>query len=71
MRPASGRRGSAPSITCNSTRLRHQQAQIARGEAPDNHLNPDLLNRLDRRILKEALGLAKGLQTRLALDYRL
>jgi CBS domain-containing protein len=52
-------------------RIRHQQAQIARGEAPDNHVNPDLLNRLDRRVLKEALGLAKGLQTRLALDYRL
>ncbi len=53
------------------TRLRHQQAQIARGEAPDNYLNPDLLNRLDRRILREALHLAKSLQTRLALDYRL
>jgi CBS domain-containing protein len=53
------------------TRLRHQQTQIARGEAPDNYLNPDVLNRLDRRILREALRLAKNLQTRLALDYRL
>ena len=52
-------------------RLRHQQAQIGRGEAPDNHVDPYMLNRLDRRILKEALRLAKGLQTRLALDYLL
>ena len=52
-------------------RLRHQQAQIARNEPPDNHLNPDLLNNLDRRILKEALRMAKSLQARLALDYQL
>ena len=51
------------------TRLRHQTAQIARGEAPDNYLDPDMLNRLDRRILREALRLAKTLQTRLALEY--
>ena len=52
-------------------RLRHQQAQMARNELPDNHLDPDLLNNLDRRILKEALHMAKSLQTRLALDYQL
>jgi CBS domain-containing protein len=52
-------------------RLRHQQAQIARSELPDNHLNPDLLNSLDRRILREALRQAKVLQIRLALDYQL
>jgi CBS domain-containing protein len=52
-------------------RLRHQQAQMARDELPDNHLDPDLLNNLDRRILKEALHMAKSLQTRLALDYQL
>ena len=52
-------------------RLRHQQAQIARGEPPDNHLEPARLNTLDRRILREALRLAKNLQTRLALDYQL
>ena len=54
-----------------SVRLRHQYAQICRNEAPDNHLNPDELNQLDRRILKETLRLAKGLQTRLALEYHL
>jgi CBS domain-containing protein len=52
-------------------RLRHQHAQIARGEAPDNHLNPDRLNELDRRLLKETLRSARSLQQRLALDYQL
>jgi CBS domain-containing protein len=52
-------------------RLRHQQAQMDRGERPDNHVNPDLLNSLDRQILRESLRVAKVLQTRLALDYRL
>lgn len=52
-------------------RLRHQQRQLARNAAPDNHVDPDTLNPLDRRILKESLRLAKTLQNRLALDYRL
>ncbi|HET9577194.1 MAG TPA: putative nucleotidyltransferase substrate binding domain-containing protein [Usitatibacter sp.] len=52
-------------------RLRHQHAQIARGETPDNHLNPDRLNELDRRLLKETLRSARNLQQRLALDYQL
>jgi CBS domain-containing protein len=53
------------------TRLRHQQKQIAKGETPDNYLNPDHLNDLDRRILKEALRQARMLQGRLALDFQL
>jgi CBS domain-containing protein len=53
------------------TRLRHQQAQIAGGEAPDNFINPDDLNRLNRRILKDTLRLAKDVQIRLALDFQL
>ena len=52
-------------------RLRHQHGQIARGEVPDNHLNPDRLNELDRRLLKETLRSARNLQQRLALDYQL
>ena len=52
-------------------RLRHQQQQVARGEAPDNYINPEQLNDLDRRILKEALRQAKSLQARLALDFQL
>lgn len=52
-------------------RLRHQHAQIARGEPADNHLHPDRLNELDRRLLKETLRTARNLQQRLALDYQL
>lgn len=52
-------------------RLRHQHAQIARGEPADNHLNPERLNELDRRLLKETLRAARSLQQRLALDYQL
>jgi len=52
-------------------RLRHQHHQIARGQAPDNYVNPEQLNVLDRRILKEALRQAKTLQARLTLDFQL
>lgn len=52
-------------------RLRHQQEQARRGEPLDNFLQPDRLNELDRRILKEALRQARKLQQRLRLDYRL
>ena len=52
-------------------RLRHHQAQIERDQTPDNFLDPDTLNNLDRRILKEALRQARKLQTRLRLDYQL
>ena len=36
-----------------------------------NRLDPDTLNPLDRRILKESFRQARKLQTRLAMDYRL
>ena len=36
-----------------------------------NRINPDQLNALDRRILKEAMRQARKLQTRLALDFQL
>ena len=52
-------------------RLRHQQQQMSRGEPPDNYVDPEQLNDLDRRILKEALRQAKSLQARLALDFQL
>ena len=52
-------------------RLRHQHGQQRAGIPPDNHLNPDTLNPLDRRILKEALRQARKVQARLALDYQL
>jgi CBS domain-containing protein len=52
-------------------RLRHQHGQQRAGTPPDNHLNPDTLNPLDRRILKEALRQARKVQARLAMDYKL
>ena len=52
-------------------RLRHQHGQQRAGSAPDNHLDPDTLNPLDRRILKEALRQARKVQARLAMDYGL
>jgi CBS domain-containing protein len=52
-------------------RLRHQHAQLRAGRAPDNHIDPDALNPLDRRILKEALRQARKVQARLAMDYKL
>jgi CBS domain-containing protein len=52
-------------------RLRHQHAQERAGRPRDNHLDPDTLTPLDRRILKEALRQARKVQARLALDYAL
>jgi CBS domain-containing protein len=55
-------------------RLRHHDAEKARGvkdEDLDNLIDPEQLNELDRRILKEAFRQARKLQTRLALEYRL
>lgn len=52
-------------------RLRHQHVQNMEGLAMDNRLDPEDLNQLERRILKEAFLQARQLQERLALDYRL
>jgi CBS domain-containing protein len=52
-------------------RLRHQHGQQRAGQPPDNHIDPDTLNPLDRRILKEALRQARKVQARLAMDYQL
>ncbi|GIX26630.1 MAG: cyclic nucleotide-binding protein [Burkholderiales bacterium] len=51
-------------------RLQHQHQRILEGLPPNNRLNPYALNRLERRILKEALRQAKALQARLALEYQ-
>ena len=51
-------------------RMRGHRRQREAGETLDNYLNPDELNDLDRRILKEAFRQARKLQSRLALDYR-
>jgi CBS domain-containing protein len=52
-------------------RMRQHRDQEARGEATSNRVNPDHLNELDRRILKEAFRQARKLQSRIALDYQL
>ena len=46
-------------------RLRQQRANGS------NRIDPDSLNELERRILKESLRRAQTLQQRVALDYRL
>ena len=52
-------------------RMRAHQRQSERGEAMSNHLDPDSLNELDRRILKEAFRQARKLQLKLSLEYQL
>jgi CBS domain-containing protein len=52
-------------------RMRAHQSQERRGLPLDNHIDPDQLNELDRRILKEAFRQARKLQARVALDYRI
>jgi CBS domain-containing protein len=52
-------------------RMRLHQRQEREGRALDNHVDPDTLHDIDRRILKEAFRQARKLQSRLALDYQL
>lgn len=52
-------------------RLRSQHLDTEHGAQGDNLVNPDHLNELDRRILKEAFRQARKLQLRLKLDYQL
>lgn len=52
-------------------RLRTQHAKHKVGQPMDNRIDPDALNDLDRRILKEAFRQARKVQARLALDYKL
>ena len=52
-------------------RLRSQHLETEHDAPGDNRINPDTLNELDRRILKEAFRQARKLQLRLKLDYQL
>jgi CBS domain-containing protein len=54
-----------------AVRLQHQHAQLRAGHEPDNYVQPDRRNELDRRILKEAFRQSRKLQQRLRLDFRL
>jgi CBS domain-containing protein len=52
-------------------RLRHQARSVEEGRAPENHIDPDTLNEMDRRVLKEAMRQARRLQSRLVRDHAL
>lgn len=52
-------------------RLRLHHAQCEQGIPLTNKTDPDTLNNLDQRILKEAFRQARKLQTKLELDYQL
>ncbi len=52
-------------------RMRQHREQESHGEEASNRINPDSLNELDRRILKEAFRQARKLQSRISLDYQL
>lgn len=52
-------------------RVRHQRAEIARGRPPGNRVALDVLNELDRRILKEAFRQARKLQAGVARQFSL
>jgi CBS domain-containing protein len=50
-------------------RLRRQDLQRQKGQQVHNHLDPDELNEIDRRMLREAMRQARKLQNRLAREY--
>ncbi len=52
-------------------RMQQHQLQDADGKAFSNRIDPDQLNHLDRRILRESFRQAKRLQASLALRYNL
>jgi len=52
-------------------RLRHQYQQIQRGDAPDNLIDPDELDGLTQRLLKESFRIARKLQRHLSIAYQL
>ncbi|OZG72604.1 cyclic nucleotide-binding protein [Hahella sp. CCB-MM4] len=52
-------------------RLRHHLAQKSHGKALSNLVDPDDLNQLDERILKEAFRQAQRLQRKLAWNFQL
>ena len=51
-------------------RLRHQARQRQRGEAPDNHVNPEELSSFEKRHLRDAFGIIRTMQQGLAYAYQ-
>jgi signal-transduction protein with cAMP-binding, CBS, and nucleotidyltransferase domain len=52
-------------------RLRFQARRLGTDADLQNRVDPAHLGRLDSTLLKESLRIARDLQDRLALDYRL
>jgi len=52
-------------------RMQNHRDQAEQGQPLNNYANPDNLNELDRRILKEAFRQARKLQSKIALEYQL
>ncbi|SDL18539.1 putative nucleotidyltransferase substrate binding domain-containing protein [Pseudomonas indica] len=53
------------------TRMQQHQHQARQGQPYSNRLDPDTLNHLDRRILRESFRQAQRLQSSLAVRYQL
>lgn len=53
------------------TRMQQHQQQARAGQPYSNRLDPDTLNHLDRRILRESFRQAQRLQSSLAMRYQL
>jgi CBS domain-containing protein len=51
-------------------RLRHQGRQVRAGEAPDNFVAPEELSPFERRHLKDAFGIVRGMQSALATRFQ-
>ena len=51
-------------------RLRRQREQLRRHEEPDNRIDPDQLNEIERRALKDAFRQARKLQSRLGQFFQ-
>ena len=54
-----------------ATRMRSHQEQLNGNQPLSNYINPDELNPLDRRILRESFRQAQRLQQKLELTYQL
>jgi CBS domain-containing protein len=52
-------------------RMRGHHDQAERGERLSNYFDPDTLNDLNQRVLKESFRQARRLQSKVALDYQL
>jgi CBS domain-containing protein len=51
-------------------RLRGQHEENEAGREMDNRINPDSLNDLDRRVLKESFRQTRRVQARMVMDYK-